>query len=440
MINDKEILGNTDMRKIVIELLETGIDAVLPEKVMENVSLEGDELVVSGDRFRIAGRIFIIGGGKASGRMAEKIETILGPDRIESGVVNCKDGIYDCKKIEVIHAGHPTPDEDGVKGVKMMLELKRKYSIGKDDIILSLISGGGSSLMPGPVESITLEDKQEMTSLLLGCGAEIGEINTVRKHLSSVKGGQLGAFFAPATVISLILSDVIGNRLDVIASGPTVPDSAGFGDALEVLKRYELLEKAPKRAVDYINQGVAGNVPETPKELDNCRNYIIGDNTHALEAMRDKAAALGWKPIILTSEQIGDPGVRASENATAIKEGGDHDCILIGGETTPHLPSDPGKGGRNQHYIAATIAAMEGAKFSWVAASLGTDGSDFLSDVAGAIADEASFPEIEKSGMDLDDHLRRYDSFTVLEKIGALIKTGSTGTNVCDIMVYLIRR
>jgi glycerate 2-kinase len=396
---------------------------------------------VNGNIFDIAaGRVFVIGGGKASGFMAKALENIIGAENIVDGVVNCKGETLKTQKIKTMIAGHPIPDQRGVSGVKDMLALKRRYSIGKNDFVICLISGGGSALMPYPADEVGLEDKQKITELLLSSGAEIDEINIVRKHLSQIKGGRLGNFYSPATVISLILSDVIGNKLTTIASGPTFPDQSTFSDAYEVLRQYCLLNKAPRRVTEFIRKGCRGDVAETPKTLNNCYNYIIGDNSLALETMSGKAKESGFKPYIITARQRGDVTTVAWSRAKEVLEHrySKHNVLLIGGETIIKLPAYAGKGGRNQHYGAVSILAMAKYPGKWIVASVGTDGSDFLPDAAGAIVDQNSYDTAKTKGIDVKSYIERYDSNTLLDRIGnSLIITGDTGTNVGDIVVYL---
>ena len=279
IIKNWDTLATTGLRKRALDIIEAGITRVLPTNIIKAVvgyNVADKTLIINGETYTtVNGRVFVIGGGKASGLMAEALEEIIQPANITAGVVNCRGSHYNTSKIEVITAGHPIPDGRGIDGVSEMLDLKRRYSINERDFILCLISGGGSALMPYPVYEVSLEAKQEITRLLFGCGADIGEINVVRKHLSQVKGGQLGRYYLPATVISLILSDVIGNDLSVIASGPTYPDSSTFSGACEVLERYHLLSRAPKSVIDFLRKGCLGEVVETPKTLDNCQNYIL---------------------------------------------------------------------------------------------------------------------------------------------------------------------
>jgi glycerate 2-kinase len=447
IIKNKDELATTELRKMALEIVEAGITRVLPTSIMRSaISYDSAHrtLTVSGDAYPVSrGRIFVIGGGKASGLMAEELENLVGYENITDGFMTCKANHFKTRKIRLVQASHPIPDQRGATGVQKMLSLKDQYAIGRDDLVLCLISGGGSASMPCPADGVSLRDKQEITDLLLASGAEIGEINAVRKHLSRVKGGRLGQFYAPATVISLILSDVIGNDLSVISSGPTFPDSSTFADAYEVLKRYDLLSKAPVAVVEFLKKGCRGLVAETPKALENCHNYIIGDNNLALQAMVRKASEMGLHPHIITAEQKGDTAAIAWSRARDIKnaENSAYDVLLLGGETTLKLPCQVGKGGRNQHYAVVSLLAMEEYKGEWVMASVGTDGSDFISDVAGAIVDTTSLRHLRSKDLDVQQCLDYCDSYTLLSKLGnSIIVTGNTGTNVGDIIVYVLKR
>ncbi len=447
LIKNKLQLSVTELRKQALDIIEAGIARVLPPAIMKSAVRYDSAhriLTVKGDTYDLSkGRIFVVGGGKASGLMAETLENIVDPDNIMAGVVTCKSGDYKTSKIKIIQAGHPVPDQRGLHGVKQMLALRERYSINKNDLVICLVSGGGSTLMPCPVDGVNLKDKQTITELLLGCGAYIHAINAVRKHLSKTKGGGLGHFYSPATVVSLILSDVIGNDLDVIASGQTCPDSTTFSDAYSVLERYDLLSEVPKGVIDFLRKGCQGEVEETPKSLANCHNYIIGDNTLALEAMAEKANEMGFAPHIVTAEQKGDTTAMArlrAKEILSVRYAG-YDVVLIGGETTPKLPGAVGRGGRNQHYAAVSMLAMAGYPGEWVVASVGTDGSDFLPDVAGAIVDNNSLGSAGARGIDVKAYLDRYDSNTLLERIGgSLIVTGNTGTNVGDVILYALSK
>jgi len=446
IIKNRPALATTGSRDNVLQIIEAGIKRVLPPNIMrvavsydapnQTIMIQGDALPLSSTR-----RIFVIGGGKASGLMAQALEAIIGIENITDGVVNFKGGQVKTQKIKAVIAGHPTPDQRGVGGVSEMLALKDRYAIAENDIVICLLSGGGSALMPYPVEGVSLSDKQKITELLIGSGAKIDEINIVRKHLSRVKGGQLGDFYSPARVVSLILSDVIGNDLATIASGPTTPDPSTFADAHNVLKRYHLLTRTPKSVIYFIEKGRRGETPETPKVLKNCRNYIIGDNKLALEAMAAKAKELGFSPYIITGQQTGDTAkVARSRAREALKhKHAGYNILLIGGETTIELPPDAGRGGRNQHYAAVSLLAMADYPGQWVVASVGSDGSDFMPDVAGAIVDQNSLTSARDKELDIAAYIKRCDSYNLLKKIGnSLLITGDTGTNVGDVVVYLV--
>ncbi len=436
------------MRKQALTIVEAGIESVLPSAIMaQAVKFNPAEkfLTINGTPYHIGqGRIFVIGGGKASGAMAETLEKIIAPDHIVSGVVNCPGSAFLTKKIKLIKASHPTPNRSGVNGVKKMLALKTRFSPNKNDLVICLISGGGSALMPCPAEGINLKDKKKITKLLIARGPTIHEINAVRKHLSRIKGGRLGSFFSPARLVALILSDVIGNDLDVIGSGPTAPDTSTFADALQVLEKYHILQEAPASIVALLKKGRAGEIPETPKttgELANCFNHIIGDNKKALAAMAEKAEEMGFKPIIVSAEQKGDPVEMAQLRAHEILNGkySGYNVILAGGETTPKLPKKHGKGGRNQHYAAASMMELENYPGEYVLAGVGTDGSDYLKKVAGAVVDKISFEKARTKKINIQAYLDRFDAYRLFKKIGnSLVKTGATGANVGDLAVYIL--
>ena len=447
MVKNWDELTTTKLRRQALTTIEAGIERVLPGNIMKS-ALSYDpiskSLRVNNTAYHVAdGRICVIGGGKASGLMSEALEDTIGADNIFTGIVNCKGGAYRTKSIKIIKAGHPIPDKRGLNGVKKMLALKDKHSINDNDLVICLISGGGSALMPCPVKGISLEDKQETTQLLLNCGAEIHEINAVRKHLSGIKGGRLGEFYSPTKVVSLIISDVIGDDLDTIASGPTHPDPSTFQDAYGVLEKYSLMASAPKSVLSYLKMGCRGEVPETPKRLTNCHNHIIGNNRLALKAMARQAEELGFKPLIVTAEQKGDTAEAAYTRASEILKGKyqGYNAIIIGGETTPKLPDNAGKGGRNQHYAAVSMLAMKSYPGYWLAASIGTDGSDYLPDIAGAMVDNETLLRATSRGIEVKKYIDRFDSYTLFKKIGkALIVTGDTGTNVSDVMLYLLEQ
>ncbi len=446
IIKNRQELATSKLREKALDIIEAGIERVLPNTVM-HASISFDPvtktLFVNENSYKVNGRIFVIGGGKASGLMAQTVERIIGPENIKAGIVIDKaaPAEFRAQKIKVMQAGHPLPDERGIKAARAMLDLKGKYSICKDDLVICLISGGGSALMPCPADGLSLGDKQKVTGLLLSCGANIHEINAVRKHLSGIKGGRLAQYFSPATVLSLILSDVVGNDLSIIASGPTCPDASSYADARLVLGKYNLLHKVSGNILSVLEQGCHGQMKETPKSLKNVHNYTIGDNRLALEAMAEKASSSGFKPVIVTAEQTGDTAAAARQRAHEILDVlyKPHDAIIMGGETTPVLPDNHGTGGRNQHYAALTMLLLENYPGEWLLASVATDGSDYMPDVAGAIVDRSSLANLKKKNVDIRAYLKRYDSYTLLKETGnSIILTGSTGTNVGDVMLYLL--
>jgi glycerate-2-kinase len=392
------------------------------------------------DLFR--GRIFVIGGGKAAGYMAEAFEKIVGPENITAGVVNCTEGDYKTKKIELIEAGHPLPDKRGAKGVEKMLALKDKYEINEKDLVVCLLSGGGSALMPSPSSKFDLTEKQMVTQMLIKSGADINEVNAIRKHLSKVKGGRLANYFNPTKVLSIIISDVAGNNLETIASGPTIADPSTFANAYAVLEKYNLLEKIPSSIKDYIIGGCEGKEDESPKTITNASNYIIGDSAVALEAMTLKAKTLNFKPIIVDTNIIGEPSAAAAKIADAIKSGSfeGYQVLLFAGETTPAIPEKHGDGGRNQHFSALSALVLQELSGDWVMASINSDGIDFSRDAAGALIDNNFFLLASQQGVNINNYIDNFDSHGLFKKIGNnLITTGPTGTNVGDLMVYIIK-
>ena len=432
----------TPTHETVLDCLEAGIEAahpsvVVPEQVHYDARTE--RLTVADGSYDLSAveNVYVIGGGNATGAIALALESALG-DRIDAGAV-VTDEPRETTTIETLPGDHPIPSERGVDHTAEMCDLAART--GSDDLVLAVVGGGGSALMTAPVEAVSLASLRGLTDELLRSGATIDEINAVRKHLSEVKGGRLGRFFAPARVVSVIISDVLGNDLDVIASGPTVPDRSSYRDALDVLEKYGLRSDLSRSVCDRLEGGAAGTEDENPRNLPNCHNYIIADNRVALEAMENEARGRGLSSRILTCRQTGRPEEVARGRAFQAISGEfeDVEVVLLGGETTPALPDNHGKGGRNQHYAAASVLAMDGYPGPWTVASVGTDGSDYISGVAGAIVDQHTAERARERGLDIRDYVERYDSYTLFEELGgSLIKTGDTGTNVCDIAIYLL--
>ncbi len=391
-------------------------------------------------------RLLVIGFGKAAVQMARPVEETLG-DLIGAGAVITRYGHaerHGLKKIRVYEAGHPIPDEYGVKGTAAILELAE--GIDEGALVVVLISGGGSALFVSPCAGISLKEKQDTTSLLLRAGADIREMNTVRKHLSRVKGGRLAESFYPATIVSLILSDVIGDPLDVIASGPMAPDPSTYGDALDILARYSLEDAVPQAVIDLLDDGKRGLLPETPKAgntvFDKVENIVVGSNRLALEAARSAAETRGFRAEIISSKISGEAreaGRRLAGTAMAAKVGRTDKqplCLISGGETTVTVTGS-GKGGRNMELALTFAMEIEGTS-GITLLSAGTDGADGPTDAAGAVVDGATVMVARKRGLDPGEYLRNNDTYSFFREIGALLATGPTGTNVMDVQIMVI--
>ncbi len=431
-----------------MEIFTHALKAVDPvEAVKRCLKVEGKSLVVDGKTYSLQDyvNIYAIGAGKAGASMALAVEAIVG-DRITKGVINVKYGhVSQLKRVKLNEVGHPIPDERGVSGSEEIAGLLEQ--LGENDLVICLISGGGSALLPSPAEGISLEDKQKMTNLLLECGANINEINAIRKHISKLKGGGIARLAYPSTVVALILSDVVGDSLDVIASGPTVPDKSTFGDCMSILKKYDLLEKVPESIKARIQRGTKGEIDETPKAgnpiFEKTHNVIIGSNIIAVKAAERKARALRYNPLILSTFIEGETREVAKVHAAIAKEilKSNHPisspaCIISGGETTVTIRGK-GLGGRNQEFVLAAaldIRELEGV----VVLSGGTDGTDGPTDAAGAIADADTLRRAQELGLDANAYLDDNDSYHFFGKLEDLLFTGPTNTNVMDLRLILV--
>ena len=430
------------------EIFMAGLKAVDPEEaIRRNVQLTGDHLKVGGHSYPLASfkRIIVTGFGKGTAPMAKALEEILG-DRLTAGWITVKyEHGMPLQKIRVMEAGHPIPDESGLKATRFILDRLKECTA--EDLVLCAFSGGGSALSPAPRGPLQLSEKQETTRLLLDCGANIFELNSIRKHLSVCKGGQLAKIAYPATLVSLFLSDVVGDALDVIASGPTVPDSSTFADCLQIVERYGLSEKLPPPVLKLLRDGAQGLIEETPKAGDpvfqKVQNLIVGSNRSALLAAAQKAEQLGYHTLILSSFMQGEAREIAHAFAAVGKEivASGHPisppaCILAGGETTVTIRGS-GKGGRNQELALAAALAIEG----WPQIALlsaGTDGSDGPTDAAGAFADGGTYPMAFKKGLNPHEYLLNNDSYNFFNQLGDLLITGPTRTNVMDVICLLV--
>jgi glycerate-2-kinase len=455
-ITNKDALienGQTDLdrkaRRIALGSIEYAINAVDPKKIVAaKVTLKGDVLQVEGYSFDLSkySSIYVIGGGKASGSMAQALEEVLG-DRITLGAVNVPYGsLSKTSCITLNQARHPIPDKAGVEGTRQILQVAQ--NAGADDLVICLVSGGGSSLMPYPRGDVTIEDKQMLTSALLKSGAAINEVNAVRKHLSGFKGGWLAKKAYPATVLNLLLSDVVGDPLDVIASGPNVADSTTFADAKGVLQRYGLWADAPESVRQVIIEGEKGLIEETPKAGDvaftKVYNFVLGSNRTASLAAGSYLKSIGLNTALLTSMLEGEAktvgGLLSSVANEIIASGNPLPApvaVIVGGETTVKV-TGKGLGGRNQEIALSAAIRLAGARPGVVVASIGTDGVDGPTDAAGAIVDASTSKRAGDFGLNPQQFLSDNDSYRFFQRLGDLVFTGQTGTNVNDISLIIV--
>jgi len=415
--------------------------------VKAHVELDGERLRAGDRSYDLSqfDNLLVAGCGKASARMASALEDWLG-DRIAAGLVVVKYGHgVALNKIEVVEAGHPIPDCAGLEGARRVAEFIRGRA--ERDLIFFLISGGGSALLPFPADGLSLAEKQQTTDALLKSGATIAEVNALRKHLSRLKGGRLAGLVAPATTIALILSDVIGDVLEAIASGPTAPDNSTYENCLAVIDRYRLQEKIPANVIDYLQRGAAGEHEETPKPGDpifeKVQNLIVGSNRIAVAAARARAAELGYRTTVLAEPVEGESRIAAGKLARLVRDlARDRRadfrplCVIAGGETTVTIRGN-GVGGRNQEFALAAAVEISGLD-NIVVLSGGTDGTDGPTDAAGGLVDGFSLSRGHALGLAGEDFLDRNDSHSFLRATDDLLITGPTLTNVTDIQIALI--
>jgi glycerate-2-kinase len=456
VLNKQELLGNAfsstnrKAREIVLDAIEALLDEVDPKKVVKShVRLANETLIVGEKSFDLSSfnNILVVGGGKASGFMAEALEEILG-DRIKRGLIVVPKGTsgkYKTKRTAFHEASHPIPDNSSVEGARKIVNLVSHAK--ENDLVICLISGGGSSLMALPRTGILLEDKQKVTDLLLKCGATINEINTIRKHISAFKGGQLAKTAYPATVLGLLLSDVLGDPLDVIASGPTVPDSSTFEEAVKILKRYDIWKKIPGSIKKVLSEGEKGLIDETPKKGDpifeKVHNVVIGNNRLACQATIKTMKKSGLNTMFLSSFLEGEArevGTALAALAKEVLASGNPlpppVGIVVGGETTVTV-TGRGKGGRNQELALAAALRIEGLD-KVVIASVSTDGVDGPTDAAGALVDGETMRHSKGLGLEAGMFMKNNDSYEFFSRVGGLIYTGPTGTNVNDVTMIIV--
>lgn len=446
---DDAVLQNSPAaRGRLLKILQAALEAVDPYVAVRRVlRRDGGTLWVGDRRFELTGveRILVVGAGKASAPMARAVEDALG-DRRPGGLVVVKTGhAAPTQTIDIVEASHPIPDEAGLAAGRRILDLAA--GAGPRDLVIALLSGGGSALLEAPAD-LTLDDLRAMTDVLLACGATINEINTLRKHVSLLKGGQLARAVAPAPLVSLVLSDVVGSPLDVIASGPTVADTSTWADAWRVVESYGIQEKLPQAVVRRLQEGLGGRIPDTPKPgaplFARAETLVVGDNRSAALAACRQAEELGYRALLLSTFVEGEARevaklavalgreVRASGHPLAAPA-----CLVLGGETTVTLGETPGLGGRNQELALAAALLLEGRAGITVAA-LATDGSDGPTDSAGALADGGTAGRGRALGLDAADHLRRHDAYPFLAAVGDLLRSGPTQTNVNDLIVVMV--
>jgi glycerate 2-kinase len=443
-------MTDLDLRAAARQLQQAALAAVDPaEAVRKFVSRTGDQVVVADRSYNLRefDRVWLVGAGKAAVPMAGAVSEVL-RDRLSAGVIITKYGHADRPlpdRIRMHEAGHPVPDQNSVDATRDLAALLREAA--PRDLVLCVISGGGSALMTLPAGGISLADLQATTQLLLRAGATIHEMNTLRKHLDTVKGGGLARLVDGAPIVTLILSDVIGDDLSVIASGPTVPDPATFAEAWRIVEQFELADRLPAAVRARLSRGAAGEVADTPKPGDPLFNrvqtVIIGSNVQAAQAAEQAARQLNCTALLLTTQVQGEARDVAKVAAAIAREIARYDrpvprpaCVIIGGETTVTLKGR-GLGGRNQEMALAAAIAIDGLPNTLIAA-LGTDGTDGPTDAAGAIALGETIRRARTLGLDAQAYLADNDAYHFFQALGDLIITGPTGTNVNDLLFILV--
>jgi glycerate 2-kinase len=434
-------------RPVAERIFLAGIESVMPSRLITGkMSLEDNFLKIGNLSFRLEtiDNIYVIGAGKASAMMGAEIEKILG-DRINEGHIVVKYG-HSCKlkHIDVSESGHPVPDANGLRATRKILKIAEKAN--RNDLVICLLSGGGSALLPDITEGCQFEDLIKVNDLLINSGASISEINAVRKHLSVIKGGQLSKVVFPAVLVNLVLSDVPGDSLDVIASGPTVPDPTTFQEALTVLDNYGLISTVPTGIFTFLKEGAIGNRAETPKPgdplFDKTFNILVGSNRMALESSKRKALEYNYNAIIIDDQLQGDTSVIAEylvETAMSFKNDKDEVkpvCLLFGGESTVRM-TGKGKGGRNQHLALLSAILLQNNPGITILCG-GTDGNDGPTDAAGAVVDSETCRGALSRNIDAGKYLREFNSYSFFKKTGGHIITGPTMTNVMDIIVVIV--
>ena len=437
-----------DPRQTATEIFLAGLEGVKPENLIKQfVSIEQHNLQIENFQFDLStiANIYIVGVGKASAAMAQTIESILGSRITEGHIITKYEHAAPLQFIGITEAGHPVPDENGIKGTEIIMSIAKKAE--KNDLLICLISGGGSALLTDIPEGCSLDDLKKLNNILLKSGAAIFEMNCIRKHVSKVKGGLLAKTAYPSRVLSLILSDVIGDPLDVIASGPTVHDPSTYADAISIINKYNIKNEIPIQIYQLLEDGVNNKRQETLKESDEAleltSNLIIGTNKLALKIAKQKAALFGYETKIITDKLEGnimDVAKYIMDSIKNTKKENIHEktCLLFAGETTIKVEGE-GLGGRNQH-LALLISKLLKDEPGITFLSAGTDGTDGPTDAAGAVVDSFTSQTASDLQLNMDQYINNCDSYRFFQEVGGLVKTGPTQTNVMDLMVVLISR
>ena len=444
LVKNFKSIANTRQKKDLLKIVDYAISRSTPRYVLkDSLKKRGDAIFINDKKVADLkkNRIFVIGAGKATGIMAENFEKIIGVKNITAGRINYKGYKPKTKKIKTVLAGHPLPNKSSIKGTREILKLKEEFEIGSGDIIFCLISGGGSALMEYPISGITLRDMQKTTKALLYSGANINEINAVRQKLSQVKGGGLARHFFPAKIYSLIISDVIGNDLKTIASGPTV-NIKHVRSAYLIIKKYKLENKISKIVKEKLQQDFS-----TKKAFPKVKNIIITDTNNLVDSAEKKCEDLNYTSVILNRKVTGETKIQAEKYAKKIirliskkkLKNKEYKTFIFSGETTVTIKNKDAKGGRNQEFALAFLKEMTRFDKKWAFISCASDGTDFIDGVAGGIVDYKTFDIIKNKKIDIDKYLENHRSYDFLKKTNGLISMGNgTGTNVCDLQVCVV--
>lgn len=444
LIKNYKKIADTRQKKDLLEIIDYAILHSTPNYVLkDSLKKKGDAIFINDKKVvdLKKNRIFVVGAGKATGIMAENFEKIIGIKNITAGRINYKGYKPKTKKIKTVLAGHPLPNKSSIEGTRKILKLKEEFEIGKNDIVFCLISGGGSALMEYPINGITLRDMQKITKILLYSGASINEINVIRQKLSQVKGGKLARYFFPAKIYSLIISDVIGNDLKTIASGPTI-NIRHTKSAYSIIEKYKLENKIPKIVREKLQQDSS-----VKKSFPKVKNIIITDTNNLVNSAEKKCKDLNCAPIVLNRKVIGETKAQAKKYAKKIKKiiskqklkNEEYKAFILGGETTVTIKNKNAKGGRNQEFALGFLKEMTRFDKKWAFISCASDGTDFIDGVAGGIVDYKTFDIMKSKKIDINQYLETHKSYDFLKKVNGLISMGNgTGTNICDIQICVV--